>query len=540
MQRLPYGKLFVMILFAATVFLFGANLASAEVKAEASVIDGSAPVAVPTVAPVALDDTYRTNMNTSLSVSAANGVLANDSDAENSPLTANLISGPNNGVLTLNPNGSFTYAPNTGFSGVDTFTYRAFDGGLESNTATVTINVIAPALLSIPSNIAATSGGMVTVPVLLNKSGNNLASLIFAVKYDQACLTISPADANNDTIPDAVSFNLPAGVSRGAQLGAGQLNVVITSVSGNIPNGTILNIAFQVSAAPSCAGTTSSITFSMDPAPTSGDTGGGSVPVNVQTGSVSIGSGTQFGDCNRDGNVDAGDISGVILEIFDGDGANVANVASGSFFGGPGCDANNDTIVNAADITCTVLIIFNGPNACVSTTAATSASAQLAIADYEIDLAKESAKVDISLASNGNDVTAATFVVNYDAAHLEFDATDKDGDGLPDAMSFPFTAAEKLVNVFADEGRLAIALVDIAEAPLGFNDGAVMTIRFNAKNAFGDETMSSELTFSADEAASLSNRGGQSLTVTTADGSVTTIPAEVVSTLYLPLISAGE
>ncbi len=69
------------------------------------------------------------------------GVLANDSDADSGTVTAIWESGPAHGLLTLNADGSFVYSPGIDFFGVDTFTYRATDGGLTSNLATVTINV---------------------------------------------------------------------------------------------------------------------------------------------------------------------------------------------------------------------------------------------------------------------------------------------------------------------------------------------------------------------------------------------------------------
>ena len=56
-------------------------------------------------------------------------------------LTAVLVSGTSNGVLSLNSNGSFSYTPNSNFNGTDTFTYKANDGALDSNVATVTITV---------------------------------------------------------------------------------------------------------------------------------------------------------------------------------------------------------------------------------------------------------------------------------------------------------------------------------------------------------------------------------------------------------------
>jgi hypothetical protein len=49
--------------------------------------------------------------------------------------------GPTNGTLTLNPDGTFTYIPNTHYVGADSFTYTWSDGLTTGNTATVTIDV---------------------------------------------------------------------------------------------------------------------------------------------------------------------------------------------------------------------------------------------------------------------------------------------------------------------------------------------------------------------------------------------------------------
>ena len=54
-------------------------------------------------------------------------------------LMAILGDGPEYGTLKLNPDGSFTYMPGTGFTGQDSFTYKASDGVEESDTVTVTI-----------------------------------------------------------------------------------------------------------------------------------------------------------------------------------------------------------------------------------------------------------------------------------------------------------------------------------------------------------------------------------------------------------------
>ncbi len=92
------------------------------------------------VAPVAVADTYSTSEDTELDISAP-GVLGNDTDANDDPLTAIKVTDPSNGTLVLNANGSFTYTPNSAYSGDDSFSYKAHDGLLDSNTVTVTIHV---------------------------------------------------------------------------------------------------------------------------------------------------------------------------------------------------------------------------------------------------------------------------------------------------------------------------------------------------------------------------------------------------------------
>jgi len=94
--------------------------------------------------PVANNDTYVTYLNQTLGTSATTGVLANDKDPNGDPLTAGVASGPSHGTLNFNPDGSFTYTPNQGYVGTDSFTYEASDGFSNSNPATVKITVLGP------------------------------------------------------------------------------------------------------------------------------------------------------------------------------------------------------------------------------------------------------------------------------------------------------------------------------------------------------------------------------------------------------------
>jgi VCBS repeat-containing protein len=92
-------------------------------------------------APVAAADTYTVAEDTALT--AAPGVLGNDSDPDGDALSAVLVTGPSHGTLNLNDDGSFSYTPAANFNGTDLFSYRASDGSLTSSPATVTITVSA-------------------------------------------------------------------------------------------------------------------------------------------------------------------------------------------------------------------------------------------------------------------------------------------------------------------------------------------------------------------------------------------------------------
>ena len=94
-------------------------------------------------APVAVADSYTMRSGTTLTIGAP-GVLANDSDPDGDPLTGLLLSGlAAHGVVTILADGSFSYAPDAGFSGTDSFAYTIVDGFGGSDTALVTIHVLA-------------------------------------------------------------------------------------------------------------------------------------------------------------------------------------------------------------------------------------------------------------------------------------------------------------------------------------------------------------------------------------------------------------
>ena len=91
--------------------------------------------------PVGTNDAYQVDEDQSLEVDANNGVLANDTDPDGNPLTAQLQQQATFGTVTLNADGSFRYTPNANFTGTDSFVYRAADAFEQSSDVTVMITV---------------------------------------------------------------------------------------------------------------------------------------------------------------------------------------------------------------------------------------------------------------------------------------------------------------------------------------------------------------------------------------------------------------
>ena len=114
--------------------------------------------------PTSVDDNYTVAHDHPLDVSAAMGVLANDSEPDANGLTVSLApnGGPQHGSLSLQSDGSFTYTPDAGYYGSDGFIYVATDQTLQS-TATVTIDVTERAPVASDDDYGATLGQTVHV-----------------------------------------------------------------------------------------------------------------------------------------------------------------------------------------------------------------------------------------------------------------------------------------------------------------------------------------------------------------------------------------
>jgi len=146
-------------------------------------------------APVAVDDAYSMAPNSTLNVDVATGVLDDDTDVDDdeSVLTATQVGAAVNGNVVLNNDGSFSFTPTPGFSGIASFQYEVEDDdGATSNTATVTITVnAAPSLTDVPDQVTT--------------EGSTLTNLPFTVDDDQtdpAALSVTAASDNQTLIPN--------------------------------------------------------------------------------------------------------------------------------------------------------------------------------------------------------------------------------------------------------------------------------------------------------------------------------------------------
>jgi len=103
-------------------------------------------------------------------------VVGNDTGG-NGPSTFSLITGPSNGSLVFNPDGSFTYTPNLGFVGNDSFVYRICDADAppDCDDATVTLTVLPKAgklrLLKEVNPTQVTAGSLISYTLTIQNIG---------------------------------------------------------------------------------------------------------------------------------------------------------------------------------------------------------------------------------------------------------------------------------------------------------------------------------------------------------------------------------
>lgn len=144
-------------------------------------------------------------------------------DTENDPLTYTIVTQPANGMLSGTAP-DLTYAPQAGYSGTDSFTFKANDGQADSNEATVSITINQLNISPVFNQITA-------------KEGNENAQLGFKVLA---------TDADGDVL-DYSAANLPEGATFGYSCGPGRLFSWKPASNQGSPQGTTYIVTFIAS-----------------------------------------------------------------------------------------------------------------------------------------------------------------------------------------------------------------------------------------------------------------------------------------------------
>lgn len=159
-------------------------------------------------APVAVADATTTDEDTTVDIDVA----ANDIDDDNNldPASAVVVTGPTNGTVDNNGDGTFTYTPNPDFNGVDSFTYQISDTLAASDQATVTINIdpINDAPVAVQDDFSTDEGTELTFNVLANDTDVDGDSLTIQ-SFDPTTLDGMLVDNGNGSF----TYTLNAGFS---------------------------------------------------------------------------------------------------------------------------------------------------------------------------------------------------------------------------------------------------------------------------------------------------------------------------------------
>jgi len=145
---------------------------------------------------VAVADTLAATEDTPVTYTAAQ-LLGNDTDVDSPTLHIASVTSGTGGTAVLNVDGTVTFTPNANFNGAADFSYKASDGALDSNSATVTVNVA-------PVN---------DPPVFTSGATGSVAenSAISTVVYDAAVTDVDGAPAQFSLSgTDAGLFNINA------------------------------------------------------------------------------------------------------------------------------------------------------------------------------------------------------------------------------------------------------------------------------------------------------------------------------------------
>ncbi|TRX76530.1 Ig-like domain-containing protein [Pseudomonas mangiferae] len=175
-------------------------------------------------APVTRDSSVTTDVDTPLS----GALVANDVDGD--ALTFSVIQAPAQGSLVLNPDGTFTYTPASGYSGPDSFSYQVTDSDRGVATAVVTIDVGGTNHAPVTTGPIATQSATDAGPFSLNVAGTFNDADGDTLTYSASGL---PAGLAVDPATGLISGTLANNASTQGLNGSGAYTVIVAADDGN-------------------------------------------------------------------------------------------------------------------------------------------------------------------------------------------------------------------------------------------------------------------------------------------------------------------
>ena len=221
-------------------------------------------------APVASDQSLSTNEDTSLPVTLS------ATDIDGNTLAYSIVSGPSHGTLGTLSGNAVTYTPDANYNGSDSFTWKANDGSLDSNTATVSITVNPvndpPVLSNVPAS--ATINELVSYTFTATASDVDGDTLTFS-------LSGAPAGATIDSSTGAFSWTPTEAQGPGVY----PFSVVVSDGNGGSNTESITITVNEVNQAPVASG--ASVSTHVNTAlPVTLVATDGDIPANTLTDSI--------------------------------------------------------------------------------------------------------------------------------------------------------------------------------------------------------------------------------------------------------------
>lgn len=182
--------------------------------------------------PHATDDARTTNEDNAV---ANLNVLGNDTDADGDSLGVSSFTQPSNGTVTRNADNTLEYVPNTNFNGTDSFTYKANDGTVDSNSATVNITVNAVNDAPVADSQSISTDEDTSKAITLNASDIEGDNLSYSIVAGPSHGTLSGSGAERTYNPDA-NYNGSDSFTFKANDGSADSNVATVSITVNAVN----------------------------------------------------------------------------------------------------------------------------------------------------------------------------------------------------------------------------------------------------------------------------------------------------------------